>query len=134
HADAFAQGDDFEERVVDAVAGDEDVALVRHAVHQVVHAGEVSQEGGSAASGRADEGGGLALGALKAEDVQHLGRTVAEAGVLARDVGRIEPVGVGRGGGGGGVGRLGGEGGFLRGRGAQGGDGGRAAGGREGAV
>jgi hypothetical protein len=52
--------DDLDRGIEEAGAADADVALVAHAVDQVVHAVEAAQQGGLAAAGGADEGGDLA--------------------------------------------------------------------------
>jgi hypothetical protein len=89
HADAFAQGDDFEIRIVKAAAPDGDIAGVAHAIDEVVHAIEVAEQRALSAARRADECSDLALGDVEVDGMERLRASIEKAVALYLDELRI---------------------------------------------
>ena len=85
HAEALAELDDLDARVVNLAAVDEDGSLAADAVDEVVHPVERAQKGGLPAARGADEGGDELLLYLQAGAEQGLLPAVPEAEVLDVD-------------------------------------------------
>ena len=86
HTDAFAEGDDFEYWVKQAGAVEADITGVADAIDEIVHAVEVAEQGGFAATGGADESGDVAFREGEMNIVQHLIAAVPEIEVIDLDV------------------------------------------------
>ena len=82
HANTFAQRDDFEAGVVDALAADRDIAAMMDALDEVVHTVDAAQKSGLAATRRADESGHLLLRNVEVEVEEHLGVAVPKVVVV----------------------------------------------------
>ena len=87
HADAFAEGNDFDFGIVEAGAVETDIATMADAVDEIVHAIEVAQEGGFAAAGGTDEGGDVIFGKGEVDVVKDLLGAIPEVEVVHFDEG-----------------------------------------------
>ena len=87
HADAGAQFDDVDRRIVDILLIERDLAGDAADVDRVVHAVQAAQEGRLAATGRADQRRDLALVDIKIDIEQRLFGTVEHADLVTLHLG-----------------------------------------------